>query len=234
MGFGMGWQEIAIIVVVAVIIFGPDKLPELAGQAGKLMRDFRRMTQDMTGEFEKQTGVSVKDLKQNVDKEIAGIKAEMAGTTASVSKEINSVKSSVSKSAGSVGKSVTSATGKKTGSASKTAANSKTATGASSSSSVSSAKSTSSKSTKTETPAPPKASKNDPLADVSFLDNAGDASSNGAAKQVDATTAPEAALVGAGAPGNPNDVPAERADALARARSRRQSAGYNQHPSNPN
>jgi sec-independent protein translocase protein TatB len=236
--FGMGWQEITVIAVVAIIIFGPDKLPELAGQAGKLLRDFRRMTQDMTGEFEKQTGVSVKELKQNVDKEIAGLKSEMAGTTASVTKEINSVKSSVNKTASSVGKSVSSAANKKSGSTAKSSTTAKSASGAKSSSTATSAKSASATSKATSKPAkvaalePPKASKHDPLADVSFLDSVDGSSTNGAPKAE--SNASAATLVGAGAVKGAGDLPAERADALARARSRRQTAGYNQHPSNPN
>jgi sec-independent protein translocase protein TatB len=233
--FGMGWQEIAVIAVVAIIIFGPDKLPELAGQAGKLLRDFRRMTQDMTGEFEKQTGVSVRELKQNVDREIAGLKSEVAGTTASITKEVSSAKSSVSKTATSVGKSVSSATNKKTGTASKSSAATKPASATKSTSTSSAAKtnSSSAKSTKPEPVAPPKASKHDPLADVSFLDSAEPEATNGAAKPAVPATA--ASLVGAGASKAGGDIPADRADAVARARSRRQSAGYNQQqPPSPN
>jgi sec-independent protein translocase protein TatB len=228
--FGMGWQEIAVIAVVAILIFGPDKLPEMAGQAGKLLRDFRRMTQDMTGEFEKQTGVSVKDLKQNVDRELAGLKAEVAGTTSSVQREFSSVKSSVNKTASSVSKSVSSATSKKPGSGASSKTASKPATAAKS---TSAAKSTGpSKTAKAEAALPPKASKHDPLADVSFLENEGDSSTNGASKS-SATPATAASLVGAKSTNGPADVSAERAEALARARSRRQSAGYNQHTSNP-
>lgn len=219
---GMGWQEIALIAVVAVMIFGPDKLPEMAGQAGKLMRDFRRITQDMTGEFEKQTGVSVKDLKSNVDKEIAGIKSEMAGTTSSVQRELNSVKSSVSKTATSVSKSVSAAASSKSGSGTKSTTGSKSSSTAKKATSASTSKSSSTtnksagSTTKTAAPAPAKASKNDPLADVSFMDNTGESSTNGASK---ANGKP------AGAEASPT-----QADALARARSRRQTAGYNQGP----
>jgi TatA/E family protein of Tat protein translocase len=39
--FGMGWPEIALIGVVAIIVFGPDKLPDLAKQAGRFVRTVR-------------------------------------------------------------------------------------------------------------------------------------------------------------------------------------------------
>ncbi len=233
---GMGWQEIMVIVIIAIIIFKPDNLPQMAGQAGKLLRDFRRMTQDMTGEFEKQTGVSVKDLKQNVDKEIAGLKSEMAGTTSSVQRELNSAKSTINKTATSVSKSANSAKKSKTGAAAKSATTAKTASSSKSASSLSTTKSAGS-TTKTAKTAPvvaAKASKQDPLADVSFMENPGDASANGADTTQAKQTSSAATRAGAGNGSNGAGLPGDRTDALARARLRRQSAGYNQRPANSN
>ncbi|WP_277875612.1 twin-arginine translocase TatA/TatE family subunit [Anabaena subtropica] len=39
--FGLGWPEVAIIVVVAVVIFGPKKIPELGSALGKTLRGFK-------------------------------------------------------------------------------------------------------------------------------------------------------------------------------------------------
>lgn len=50
---GIGPVELVVILVVALIIFGPQKLPEIAAQAGKAIRDFRQMTSDVTGEFQR-------------------------------------------------------------------------------------------------------------------------------------------------------------------------------------
>ncbi len=49
--FGIGPQEIITIVIAALIIFGPQRLPEIAAQAGKALRDFRRMKDELTGEL---------------------------------------------------------------------------------------------------------------------------------------------------------------------------------------
>lgn len=40
--FGIGVPELVIILVVALIIFGPGKLPEIGGALGKGIRDFRK------------------------------------------------------------------------------------------------------------------------------------------------------------------------------------------------
>ncbi|MDP3879005.1 MAG: twin-arginine translocase TatA/TatE family subunit [Dehalococcoidales bacterium] len=49
MGFlDMGPMEILLILIVALIIWGPDKLPELARTVGKTLRTFRKATSDLT------------------------------------------------------------------------------------------------------------------------------------------------------------------------------------------
>ncbi|GAA6615957.1 twin-arginine translocase TatA/TatE family subunit [Scytonema sp. NUACC26] len=39
--FGLGWPEIAIIGLVAIVIFGPKKIPELGSALGKTLRGFK-------------------------------------------------------------------------------------------------------------------------------------------------------------------------------------------------
>ena len=39
--FGVGLPELAVIAFVAVLVFGPDKLPDLARQAGRMARQLR-------------------------------------------------------------------------------------------------------------------------------------------------------------------------------------------------
>ncbi|MBD2664945.1 twin-arginine translocation protein, TatA/E family subunit [Richelia sinica FACHB-800] len=39
--FGLGWPEVVIIAVVALLIFGPKKIPELGGVLGKSLRNFQ-------------------------------------------------------------------------------------------------------------------------------------------------------------------------------------------------
>ncbi len=40
--FGLGFPELAVILVVALVIFGPSKLPELGSGLGQGLRDFRK------------------------------------------------------------------------------------------------------------------------------------------------------------------------------------------------
>jgi sec-independent protein translocase protein TatA len=40
--FGMGLPELLVILVVALVVFGPGKLPELGSALGQGIRDFRK------------------------------------------------------------------------------------------------------------------------------------------------------------------------------------------------
>ena len=50
---GMGPGELMLIAVLGLIVFGPGKLPEIAAQVGKAVRDFRRNTYDIQAEFQR-------------------------------------------------------------------------------------------------------------------------------------------------------------------------------------
>jgi sec-independent protein translocase protein TatA len=40
--FGLGLQELVIILVIALVIFGPTKLPQIGSGLGKAIRDFKK------------------------------------------------------------------------------------------------------------------------------------------------------------------------------------------------
>ncbi|MDW8058979.1 MAG: twin-arginine translocase TatA/TatE family subunit [Thermomicrobium sp.] len=50
--FGMGIPEILVIMMLALILFGPGKLPEIAQGIGRAVREFRAATRELTSEFE--------------------------------------------------------------------------------------------------------------------------------------------------------------------------------------
>ena len=60
---GMGPMELMVILVLALIVFGPGKLPEIAGQVGRAVRDFRRMTGDLSSEFNRTLSLELEERK---------------------------------------------------------------------------------------------------------------------------------------------------------------------------
>lgn len=50
--FGIGMPELAVIIVVALVVLGPKRLPEVARSLGKGLAEFRRLTGDVNKELE--------------------------------------------------------------------------------------------------------------------------------------------------------------------------------------
>jgi sec-independent protein translocase protein TatB len=50
--FGIGGTELFIILVIALIVLGPNKLPDLARMLGKAMGELQRATSDLKREID--------------------------------------------------------------------------------------------------------------------------------------------------------------------------------------
>jgi len=78
LAFGFGNPgEWAIIFIVALIVFGPKKLPEIGQQIGQALREFRKVADDVTGATD-------------------SIRSEMHGVTQSFRKQVDEVREAAS------------------------------------------------------------------------------------------------------------------------------------------
>ena len=64
---GMGPMELMLIVVLALIVFGPAKLPEIMGQIGRAIGDFRRATSELSDEFNRTIQTELQETRAIVD-----------------------------------------------------------------------------------------------------------------------------------------------------------------------
>ncbi|HQY30584.1 MAG TPA: twin-arginine translocase TatA/TatE family subunit, partial [Thermomicrobiales bacterium] len=193
------YQEIALILVAALVVFGPTRLPEVAGQAARFLKDARKMMMELSGEFEKNAGV--KEFKSAIEGELAGIQKDLSDAGIGVRNDLQ-------KAAGTVNSTVKSAAATASG---KTPAKTTTNTSKTTASTVS-----------TGSAAKPraKATKEDPFAGLVALPDVAPKSRRALPAPVLETNGHHEADL---------TVPSrETSEAVMRARERRAAAGYNQ------
>ena len=61
--FGVGLPELMVIAVVAVVVFGPEKLPDYARQAGRFVRQLRNLARSAQDQLREELGPEYADLK---------------------------------------------------------------------------------------------------------------------------------------------------------------------------
>ena len=60
---GIGFAEFLVIGVVALVVFGPDRLPEFARQAGRLVRQVRQMSRQARDDIRNELGPEYADFE---------------------------------------------------------------------------------------------------------------------------------------------------------------------------
>ena len=61
--FDVGLAELGVIAFVAVLVFGPDKLPEMARQAGRFLRQVKRFAESTRDDLRSELGPEFADLE---------------------------------------------------------------------------------------------------------------------------------------------------------------------------
>ena len=87
--FDVGFSELILLGIVALVVLGPEKLPHAARMAGAWLGRIRRTVIDIQAEIEKE--VSAAELKQRMNDEIARLKA----ATEPVEQEIKAVENTI-------------------------------------------------------------------------------------------------------------------------------------------
>ena len=61
--FGVGLPEFLVIFVVAILVFGPDRLPDFARQAGRFLRQMKNFTTAARDDLRNELGPEFADLE---------------------------------------------------------------------------------------------------------------------------------------------------------------------------
>ncbi len=60
----IGWGEMAVLLLLALLIFGPERLPRIAAQAGRAVRQFRTMASGLTDDLRSEMGTDFDELRR--------------------------------------------------------------------------------------------------------------------------------------------------------------------------
>ncbi|MDQ6875158.1 MAG: sec-independent translocase [Actinomycetota bacterium] len=58
----LGWPELAILVVIALFVFGPERLPGMAAEAGRMLRTLRGMANNARADLQSELGPELGNL----------------------------------------------------------------------------------------------------------------------------------------------------------------------------
>lgn len=80
----LGLAELLVVAVIALIVFGPERLPELARQAGKAMAKFRSEASRSVEELKRAADI------EDLDRELQGLRGEARSLRESVTRPLSS------------------------------------------------------------------------------------------------------------------------------------------------
>jgi sec-independent protein translocase protein TatB len=90
--FGIGFPQIMLILLVALIVFGPERLPGMARQAGRYVNQLRRLTQDARGEIQNLTReLDIRDDLNSVKADLMNIKNDLTATASGITKDFQDI-----------------------------------------------------------------------------------------------------------------------------------------------
>ncbi len=89
--FDIGWTELMIIAVVAIVVIGPKDLPRVMRTVGQWAGKMKRMAREFQGQFnEALREAELEDVRKDVEAIGKGLKEEVAKTGADIDKSLDS------------------------------------------------------------------------------------------------------------------------------------------------
>ena len=77
--FDLGFTEILVIGVVALVVLGPEKMPEVARAAGRFFAKAQSYISQVKGEFERESQLAeIKKLRDDIASSAAGLRQSVS------------------------------------------------------------------------------------------------------------------------------------------------------------
>ena len=90
--FDFGFWELAIVLVVALLVVGPDKLPILAAKVGRWVGKTKRMIQTVRSDIESEIkAVELQEMLQKQQNEISELRSILSEAKTNVEQEVSTL-----------------------------------------------------------------------------------------------------------------------------------------------
>ncbi len=90
--FDISTGEVFIILMVLFLVFGPQRMPEIARKIGKAINQMKQATSEITREFNEETG----EIKKTFEEEAKGIRKSYEDTKKDIQKENKNLENELS------------------------------------------------------------------------------------------------------------------------------------------
>jgi TatA/E family protein of Tat protein translocase len=85
----IGPAELVLIFVIALLVFGPKKLPEIGRSVGKALREFKKTSEEIKSRIEEEIDASeIKDIRKDIQSGVDDIKSGIKSFQDDIKKDI--------------------------------------------------------------------------------------------------------------------------------------------------
>ena len=94
--FDIGFSEMVVLAVVALVVLGPERLPKVSRQVGQWMGKLRRYVDDVKSDINRQMELSeLRNLKTQVTDAAQELQTSMQSTVSGVQSQLEDVQKSI-------------------------------------------------------------------------------------------------------------------------------------------
>lgn len=85
----IGPAELILIFVIALLVFGPKKLPEIGRSVGKALREFKKTSDEIKGRIEEEIEASeIKDIRKDIQSGMSDLQSGVRSFHEDIKKDI--------------------------------------------------------------------------------------------------------------------------------------------------
>jgi sec-independent protein translocase protein TatA len=85
----IGPAELILIFIIALLVFGPKKLPEIGRSVGKALREFKKTSDEIKGRIEEEIEASeIKDIGKDIRTSVNDLQSGVRGIQDDIKKDL--------------------------------------------------------------------------------------------------------------------------------------------------